>query len=125
MSVHLGDRDRVTETRVDGICEVYRSRSLGESDDIPTRSEDKYLIREDIHLHLVHEFTSSILRSDDSLDRLYPVAIFGFFARSRLAVLKVSSHSHLCLDMHIWRTDLYLCRLRSEIWKESNYSGMK
>jgi hypothetical protein len=125
MSVYLGDRDRITETRVDGVCEVDRSRSLWKSDDISTRSKDKYLIREDIHLHLMHEFSSSILRSDNSLDRLYPIAIFGFFARSRLTILKMSCHSHLCLKMHIWSTDLYLCRLRTEIWKKSYHRRME
>jgi hypothetical protein len=73
----------------------------------------------------MHELTSRILRSDDSLDRLYPIAIFGFFARSCLTILEVGSHTDLCLDMHIWRTDLDLCRLRAKVWKKPDYRGME
>ncbi len=73
----------------------------------------------------MHEFTSCILCSDYSLDRLYPIAIFGFFAGTRLTVLEVSGNSDLCLDMHIWGTDLDLCWLRTEIWKKPNHRGMK
>ncbi len=125
MSVHLGDSDRVSETRVDGVGEVDRSRSLWESDDISSRGKDKYLIREYIHLHLLHELTSSIFSSHDPLDGLDPVAIFGLLTRTGLTILKMSSNSDLCLDMHIWCTDLDLCRLRSNLRKKSYHRRME
>lgn len=77
-AIDLGYGDCIAEVGVDRICEIDRSRSFGQRHDISTRCEYEYLILEDIHLHIIHELTSALIYINNSLDRLYPIAIFGF-----------------------------------------------
>lgn len=78
LTIDLGDREFISELRMDHIGEVDGSRSFWEGDDISFRCEDKYLIGKDIHTHLTHELFPFDGIFHNSLDRLHPVAIFRF-----------------------------------------------
>lgn len=117
MTIYLGYCDSISEVRVDRICKIYRRRSLGKCDNIATRGEYEYLVFEYIHLHLMHELTSSLLGINDSFDRLHPVAVFGLLTLATLTILKMSSDTDLSLEMHLSSSYLYLSRLGAEVWK--------
>lgn len=125
LAIDLGDRELIAELGVDCIREIHRSRSLWEGDDISLGCEDEDLIREDIHTHLTHECLPFDRILDDTLDGLDPIAILRLGRSSLLSIFEMRCHSDLCLKVHLWCTDLYLCRLRSDFWEEPDDGGME
>lgn len=125
LPIHLRNHEFIAELAVYRVREVYWSRTLRKCDDISLRGEYEYLICEYAHMHLLHEFASLHTVFDDIFDRLYPVAVCGLYRLSLLTIVEVCCDSDLCLQMHIWRTDLYLCRLRSYLREESYHGRMK
>ena len=101
MTIDLGDREGIAEVGVDTIGKINRCGSSRKGDDIASGREDEDLIFKNIHLHIAHEFGSFLVFSDNSLDRLYPIAILGSLGLARLRVGKVRRHTHLCLSVHL------------------------
>lgn len=125
LAIYLCDRELISDLTVYRVGEVDRSGSFRKRDDIPLRCEDKYLIREHIHIHLFHELTSFERVFYYFFDRRHPVAILRFYGCSLFCVFEVGCDSDLCLDMHLFCAYLDLCRLRTNFRKESDDGRME
>lgn len=111
LTIHFRDREFIPEFRMDRIGEIHRSGTFWQSNDISFGSKDEDLIREDIHTHLTHELFALDSILDDSFDGLDPITILGLGRCSRLRIFEMGCYSDLCLNMHLWRSYLDLCRL--------------